>query len=64
MMEPSAGAEEFESSYLGKDVKLCGRFALSPRGAPGAKASCSAQTVEKIRVSTPRCETVLTLCGC
>jgi hypothetical protein len=33
MMEPSAGANGFESSYLGKDVKLCGRFALSPRGA-------------------------------
>ena len=33
MMEPSAGAEGFESSYLAKDVKLCGRFALSPRGA-------------------------------
>ena len=32
-MEPSAGVEGFESSYLGKDVKVCGRFALSPHGA-------------------------------
>ena len=34
LMEPSASpGEGFESSYLGKDVTLCGRFALSPRGA-------------------------------